>query len=1018
MEEYLNTPVAVLPARLLEDLGVHWVPAQIGVTVLALLGAVAGGIIAIGKFLRWVRTRLRLRDEAEKGRVRRRQLFAEFVESRVRDLNRREEWSDYRFAELEAEVETVAEARRRFHLDDLLGRRQGLRREKSLSKALMKSDERLILLRGDPGSGKSVALRFVARRMALKAMESNSASSVIPLYVNLKDFRRGDRPVDGRAIEDFVLESLRRRGEREVDRFLNDEFSPGKAVGGWFFLFDSFDEIPEVLSSTEDDKVVQAYSQAIADFVQGMHSCRGVIASRHFRSPQEQGLPTFRIVPLSERRKLDLLAKADLRDLEPELVVSLQSLTPELAALSGNPLFLGLLVEYAKDKGGLPEGWHDVFESFVDRRLQTDRERVRKLFDVSAETLRERSEEIAFTMTHSGGFGLSPAKGALAQAYQEAGFTGRSELDKVFKALAWIKLGRIDDEVPRPEDETFTFAHRRFQEYFATCVVLREPDRVDPRSLLTDARWRETAVTLFHAQPAHMAELLVEAETILVAAGEGRIENGDYRWPPGVLHLLSLLQSAFAGRATVLPASLRERVGSLLALAAEQGTLTDRKWVLEVAGTMPEEQMAMLLLSAFRGQSNWLREVAFRQVARLGKSPPPISAEIRRALIEKVGNGDLRREWPAIKAQVMRLQPSEPFVRTANLLRLTPVIDLAVFAAAFMVAAMTLHPDSGRLLAWAVLFSFGHLSLYPLADMIAAGGGPMARRIAGSRSPYTTLGSMLVRSALCLIPLGVALLPDPIYWRAMTFGSLSFESIDREGNLVPAILWLYASSWAISSLVISRRSSPGIFAWPFLPLSVLGYCARALKGMGLKNILTYLGIGAVFLFLMIVLGAFLGLILGALPDQLGEIFAICLVVVWPILLLSLLTLTAFARWRDWRRRRRWFSADRTSMTAEELLRCLSSLQRTDSAGKALREVRLRQLLEKTPEGVEIVRDLLAAMDGPGPGSDGGWRSTTFSAWLHEEEGRLVRIRRFRAEVPDELGRLLEDLERENEVPVA
>ena len=40
----------------------------------------------------------------------------------------------------------------------------------------------------------------------------------------------------------------------------------------WLFLFDSFDEIPDVLGATQVDEVVQTYTDAIVDFLHGATS--------------------------------------------------------------------------------------------------------------------------------------------------------------------------------------------------------------------------------------------------------------------------------------------------------------------------------------------------------------------------------------------------------------------------------------------------------------------------------------------------------------------------------------------------------------------------------------------------------------------------------------------------------------------------------------------------------------------------------------------------------------------------
>ncbi|WP_422769287.1 NACHT domain-containing protein [Plantactinospora sp. WMMC1484] len=193
-------------------------------------------------------------------RVRRRALFADHVESQLRRLDEREEWRDHRFARLEAEVEMEGRQQRIFPW--LRRRRHVLRREKSLSRALQRSDERLVLLQGEPGSGKSVALRNAARALAAKAMRHPRLRSRIPLYVNLKEFRpTGDR-LDAEVVRTFVLDQLNRANSRDVDQFLGDEFQTGMREGSWLFLFDSFDEIPDVLTAVEPDETVGRYADA------------------------------------------------------------------------------------------------------------------------------------------------------------------------------------------------------------------------------------------------------------------------------------------------------------------------------------------------------------------------------------------------------------------------------------------------------------------------------------------------------------------------------------------------------------------------------------------------------------------------------------------------------------------------------------------------------------------------------------------------------------------------------------
>jgi hypothetical protein len=75
----------------------------------------------------------------------------------------------------------------------------------------------------------------------------------------------------------------------------------------WVFLFDSFDEIPEVLSSTETDEVIAAYSDAIDDFLSGINYCRGVIASRGYRGPRRHPWCKFRVLELSPAHQAQMV---------------------------------------------------------------------------------------------------------------------------------------------------------------------------------------------------------------------------------------------------------------------------------------------------------------------------------------------------------------------------------------------------------------------------------------------------------------------------------------------------------------------------------------------------------------------------------------------------------------------------------------------------------------------------------------------------------------------------------------
>jgi hypothetical protein len=641
----------------------------------------------------------------KKQRAFNRRKFAEHVEKQLERLDAREEWKDYRFAELEAEVN--AEGRGNlFGILSRFGSRTTLRQEPSLSRALKNSKERLILVEGDPGSGKSVALRHAAQELARKARNSRGLKTPIPIYINLKEFERLDgSQIDRDFVHSFILKTLNRANDRDIEKFLEEEFDQGIKGGTWVFLFDSFDEIPEVLSSIEADAVIQQYADAISAFLGGFNSCRGVTASRYFRGPKQFGWPHFRILPLSQRRRFELIRKANLtREQQKQLRTQLLSAEADMWAMTSNPMFLSLLCAHIRDKNPFPENGYRLYESYISSRFSRDAERLMKHFQLEAPHVRTAAEIMAFCMTADFKLGLSPTREALKDSVERLGFSV-NDADRNLDALEYIKLARSETGATATEKHQFTFGHRRFQEYFATCVVLSNTDRVSEHDLLSDARWRETAVVMCQTQELEVIRLLIaEAQAMIGIIAKGvsdELEEKKYviertrpQLPARCFHILGLLQEGFSRRMDLLPDDLREAASKLLTHVSRNGSLWDRKTALEVAGVMPHKDLHRILSREFLSESFWLREVAFRQVARLTQIPEDIAGQIQKTLVLLFALKRLHQERGFIQAHLTRLNRAERFLSTLQLLIWLRRIDFLLIGLAIALCLFGNYSDT------------------------------------------------------------------------------------------------------------------------------------------------------------------------------------------------------------------------------------------------------------------------------------------------------------------------------------
>jgi hypothetical protein len=645
----------------------------------------------------------------QRQRAANRRMFARYLSREIVNRNIAERWRDEEFADLEAEVE--AEGDRRSLVP--IFRRSGLRRERSLTHALERSTERLILVEGDPGSGKSVALRHVAYRMSEAAARSRHLDTQLPVFVNLKEIKRElEKPIDRALIKDLVLGSLNKINDHFVDEFLDYEFDKGVKDGLFVFFFDSFDEIPEILSSTQTDDVVEKYSAAISDFLRGMNECRGVVASRSYKGPDRQGWKKFRILELSSSRQ-GVLARRALA-LRPELVSKLVgdlSLAQEdVRAMARNPMLLGLLCEHVRLGNDFPSTAYEVFSRYIEHRFERDAERVKSRHGLTTDELRVWAEKVAFGMTSDASLGLSPRrrdlKTALRREYPRQSLT---RLDSALDALEYIKFGRSDGSTEIGNARQFTFSHRRFQEYFTTRVVIGDPDRVTGRQLLTDARWRETAVALLQTGTARDADAVVtEIKTLLEQALEDSTQPAytnapdstkaaqslcGIQWPRAALHVLGILQAGLGSRVDAIPDSVKVVSASLLNPAFRDGDLLDRKFALEVVGTVPQSVQLEYIRSSLAFDSQWLNDVIYLQIARVSDLPDDIVKWIRGAILRWGLTGQLARNWHGVRAHLLRLQNSGDLLKIARLARWIFRLDLIILISTLIVVTFY---DLGR----------------------------------------------------------------------------------------------------------------------------------------------------------------------------------------------------------------------------------------------------------------------------------------------------------------------------------
>lgn len=634
------------------------------IVMLKVLKVVLGQVITLSEMYRNNGFPI-ITNKVNKIRIKKRKQFCSVLDADLSYLAKAENWNDQYFTDLEAEVETeggfYASA-----FDKLRKKKSvGLRKERSLIKALKSSSERAMQLVGEPGSGKSVALRHLAKQFAEQGKKSSDKNATVPLYINLREMEFSDiNEINVDSIRQFILDNIR-RGDADTSSFVRENWDDYCNRGIWLFLFDSFDEIPDVLHAATGSDVIRIYSRAIRQFLEGMGECKGILASREFKGPEALPWTKLRILPLSGEKQDELIRNSFFYEDNMNLVN--QHLINSNSSIGTSPLFLTLLCRYIKDEKQTPRNDHDILLQHIERLAKREPEYLQRKYNLSSDELLIGAERLARLFAENRSISLAPTIVQIKEKLAMETVPGGS-IENLISALVDSKIGRADVPHAVQGDRRFAFSHRRYQEALFVSYLTKYPEAISATELLMDSRWREYTVTLLQTSSVDVInDILTCASSIIEQRANQQYYNvcGEEPLPIDLVYfdwssevaaqIISLLQDGLAYRLQDVPSYLSSAIFAFLEPRWEKGDDWDRCEVLRLGGLLPHNTLVEYLITTFSYGTKLGRSNAFKQAAFTSELPKEVQVAVLEMLSNQVISAQNRAEQLTIEALAARL---------------------------------------------------------------------------------------------------------------------------------------------------------------------------------------------------------------------------------------------------------------------------------------------------------------------------------------------------------------------------
>jgi hypothetical protein len=327
-----------------------------------------------------------------------------------------------------------------------------------------------IVIRGDPGSGKTVSCEYLAQRACRAIIKDgwHAETSLLPVVISMHRFAiAGDeQPSDALArLVAYTLrqagalpaeiESLSRHGRVYLEKARNESLP----------LLLCLDGLNEVAAGTVRDAAYDAINQLVTSL--RSTKTKIVVTTRRygFEAYRLGSLKIFDVQPLTEVQIKDYIARR-VEIGQSEAATLFRQLSDKIRQHASNPLHLNLICEFAQRRISVPSNRAQLFKMFVEGVLE--RWENSKGYDFGQRNFAMKQkqaalEKLALAMQERGrNITIAKAQEIMHEGHGRNGSSTFSErlLDEL-----------CTNHILRKRHDGIEFIHQTFQEYFCAAAL-------------------------------------------------------------------------------------------------------------------------------------------------------------------------------------------------------------------------------------------------------------------------------------------------------------------------------------------------------------------------------------------------------------------------------------------------------------------------------------------------------------------------------------------------------------------